>query len=102
MSVTKKIVHSEVVKIDAIWCDNCPAEIPRVFDDMPENIVQGKDMLHVTLSGGYDELMDGTGTVHLCKDCAQKLREAFPLFGEVIDNSFIGEWAWNDIRRKQI
>lgn len=100
MSVRKELVNQQAEVIVEIKCDNCPEVILPVYSEACIR-AQGKDMLHVTLSGGYGELMDGEGHVHLCKDCAQKLCEVFPLFAKVVDYSFIESWDWNDPRRDE-
>jgi hypothetical protein len=55
-------------------------------------------MLHVFLSGGYGEYIDGDSHIHLCGDCAKKLREAFPLFSKVLDATFTGGPDWRNYR----
>jgi hypothetical protein len=95
MAVITKIITKEVEVTDKLFCDNCSADIPLVFPDQ-EDSVQGYEMLHVELCGGYGEYVDGNSKIHLCKVCAGKLRKAFPLFEKVLRRTSVGCADWRN------
>jgi hypothetical protein len=103
MSVRYEVISVAAESVAGINCDNCQEDIPQVFPqllkDGPPRVIegpQGNDMLHVTLAGGYGELLDGGADVHLCKKCAEALQEAFPLFKKVIRRTCITSPDWRD------
>jgi len=59
----------------AATCDNCGKDLESVFED---SYYQPKDALDIHLSGGYGQYIDGSSTVIFCKECADRLIEAFP------------------------
>lgn len=94
MSITTTEVQQTVTVVSEIKCDNCKSVITFVFANVLQNCVQGHNMLHVTLSGGYGEFIDGARDVHLCEICAKILIQSFPLFQTVVDNTNIGSDNW--------
>ena len=98
MSISWGIITQDVDTVTGIKCDNCEREIPKVWTDGIQEEAQGKNMLHVFLSGVYGEYIDGDSHIHLCGDCAKKLREAFPLFSKVLDATFTGGPDWRNYR----
>lgn len=87
MSVRKAEITRPVEQVIGISCDNCNGDIPLVFPD--HGGVQGTNMLHVLLTGGYGEFMDGRAHVHLCRDCAVRLFDAFPILQKKADEADI-------------
>jgi hypothetical protein len=100
MSVQYEIISIPTESVAGIYCDNCQEIIEQVFPrgEEPRAIEgpQGLGMLHVTLSGGYGELIDGGANVHLCKKCANALQEVFPLFKKVLYRTVYCSPDWRD------
>jgi len=96
---TSKTITKEVSVIDEIACDNCETKIVPMYEDIDRP--QGKNMLNVVLHGGYGEYIDGCSRVHLCKQCADQLKTAFPLFKKVLENTAIGFPDWRVMSKQR-
>ena len=96
MSIRTEEATQTFMRVAGINCDNCQADIPQVFPEHSNSFLQGKGMLHVNLSGGYGEFIDGSGTAHLYPICAKALLEAFPLLSRVAYGSEIGCPDWRE------
>ena len=62
-------------------CDNCGKEMGPALEDMYE---QPLGALHIRLSGGFGQFIDGDASAIWCNNCARKLLEVFPSLEKAI------------------
>lgn len=102
MPVLTQLVKKRVQLIvhAAIRCDSCGNLIERVEPSLSDPTFQGERALVIRLFGGYGMYFDDLNTIVpriiLCRECADKLCGAFPVFKKALDQ------GWSDVVNEEI